>query len=109
MKRARAEALKPIEVKVSEIENKSKFIKFCRDHISLSRRQLSRSIQKGCFKLNGETIYDDCTILSTGDIIEASFKDNVGRESSESGELEILFEDENVLILYKNSGVSCSL
>ena len=69
-----------------------------------SRSKLQTEIKNGSVMVNGKTVKPSYTIKS-GDIIEVDIKENILKIEPENISLDIIYEDENMLVVNKPSGM----
>lgn len=79
---------------------------------NLSKNLLYKSLRKNCVKVNGKHIKDGAFKLSEGDILTLYFEDSLFEKPSYytdfmtiSPKLNIVYEDENLLLINKPQGV----
>lgn len=75
----------------------------------LPQSMMYKGFRKNCVKLNGKHIKDGKIFVSEGDCIQLYFKDEFFSHGPEfvyvKPKLEIVYEDENILIVNKDAGV----
>ena len=74
------------------------------NNIELSRSQISKLIKNKNILVNGETVKNGYTIKE-GDIIEVDYEEETYDLKPEKMDLDIVYEDEDVIVVNKANGV----
>ena len=76
---------------------------------SLPKSMLYKSLRKNCVRINGKHVKDGAHILKEGDILALYFRDEffekAPAEIHTGGELNVVYEDENILVVNKPRGL----
>ncbi len=77
---------------------------------SLPKGLLYKSIRKNCVRVNGKHVKDGAYMLNIGDTLELYFKEEFFESKktavpSNFGELDIVYEDENIIVVNKPAGL----
>lgn len=91
------------KIVVKNLEKKIRFDVFLVEQLSLSRSQIQKQIEQGTILLN-EKISKIHTYLKEGDVISVETVKKV-KQDTETLSLEILFEDEDFLVVNKPVGI----
>ncbi len=97
------------EITVNENDAGQRLDKFLTKFMpSMPASMLYKSLRKSCVRVNGKHIKDGAYKLSAGDVLSLYFKDEFFPKAAKipdaGSDLDIVYEDKNILIINKNAG-----
>ncbi len=97
------------EIIINENDASQRLDKFLAKYTTIPRGMLYKGLRKNCVRVNGVHVRDGKYILSQGDALRLYFPDeffpNVQFVSSDKGDIDVVYEDENIIIINKPRGI----
>ena len=77
--------------------------------VNMPQSMLYKSLRKNCVRVNGKHIKDGKYMLQNGDVLKLFFKDEFYENKSSfkagNSDIDVVYEDENIILINKESGV----
>ena len=77
--------------------------------VNMPQSMLNKSLRKNCVRVNGKLIKDGKYMLQDGDVLKLFFKDEFYESKSSfkagNSDIDVVYEDENIILINKESGV----
>lgn len=77
--------------------------------VNMPQSMLYKSLRKNCVRVNGKHIKDGKYMLQNGDVLKLFFKDEFYESKSSfkagNSDIDVVYEDENIILINKESGV----
>ena len=77
--------------------------------VNMPQSMLYKSLRKNCVRVNGKHIKDGKYMLQNGDVLKLFFKDEFYESKSifkaGNSDIDVVYEDENIILINKESGV----
>lgn len=96
-------------VTVNQNDSSQRLDKFLLKYMNIPQSMLYKSLRKNCVRVNGKHVKDGKYMLKAGDELSLYFKDEFFKSSDSfkagNTNIDIVYEDENILLINKPSGI----
>lgn len=98
------------EIIINENDAGQRLDKFLTKYLTgMPQSMLYKSLRKNCVRVNGKHVKDGKYMLCEGDMLKLFFKDeffaNENTFSAGNSEIDVVYEDENIILINKESGM----
>jgi len=98
------------EIIINENDAMQRLDKFLTKYlVNMPQSMLYKSLRKNCVRVNGKHVKDGKYILREGDVLKLFFKDEFfaldSTFSAGNSDIDIVYEDENIILINKESGM----
>lgn len=98
------------EITINENDANQRIDKFLTKYlVNMPQSMLYKGLRKNCVRVNGKHVRDGKYTLKSGDILTLYFKDEFFAENSRfsagNSDIDIVYEDENIILINKESGI----